>query len=384
MSSDQHGEGASPVLVGTARFRGTTGQPLGAEDPALLARWRATSPPPPAEHWDGDLVSLLSYLEREDDGHFLYRGQVQRYPALVPSVYRRAIVPGAEADPVIAVDARRYHDAADTDHEKLAALSAAMASYGPTVGNIVAQQYGLDSEALDVTSDPRTAAFFASRRYPTYEPVEPGGEPGVIFRFPVDDRPPVDPSDPPESYGQAVKNVDPWGPVTFTLFRARWDLDEAMLTAAREMWQPTGGGVVAEVMTRPMVRDSRFYVDHLAATFGAARDLAATRFGRQAGGSIRTVSRWKAAIPARPDVVTFPGTGSLAFVPPLAIGLELMAIENVDRYPGLRIFTFDHGRPAPLPTREALWPERRSDWLWNDLAERIGDPYSRLIDPGYR
>jgi hypothetical protein len=41
------------------------------------------------------------------------------------------------------------------------------------VGNLLSQQYGVTSDGFDITADPRIAAFFATRKYPTYRQLLP-------------------------------------------------------------------------------------------------------------------------------------------------------------------------------------------------------------------
>jgi hypothetical protein len=60
-------------------------------------------------------------------------------------------------------------------------LNHIIGDFGVGLGNILAQQYGLGSETIDVTTDIDVAAYFATRRYPTYAHVATGQ--GVIYRF---------------------------------------------------------------------------------------------------------------------------------------------------------------------------------------------------------
>ena len=56
--------------------------------------------------------------------------------------------------------------------------------FGYVLGMAAAQHYGFSSEALDVTHDPRVAAFFATHNSPRYAGTEDSGV-GVIIRFRV-------------------------------------------------------------------------------------------------------------------------------------------------------------------------------------------------------
>lgn len=55
---------------------------------------------------------------------------------------------------------------------------------GNSLGILLAQQYGFASEALDVTTDPAIAIFFATNCAPFYTSVENSSELGVCYRWP--------------------------------------------------------------------------------------------------------------------------------------------------------------------------------------------------------
>lgn len=57
-----------------------------------------------------------------------------------------------------------------------------VATVGSGLGNLLAQQFGLGSECVDVTEVPTIAAFFATRRWPEYAHHDGPGI-GVIYRF---------------------------------------------------------------------------------------------------------------------------------------------------------------------------------------------------------
>ena len=163
---------------------------LGIRNEKIAEQLRANSPPPPLQPVAENIHVLLDRLSAEDPrrDRYLYRGQTRHFPALLPSIYRRAMISGTENDPIVAIDAARFH-AQLTEREliRIRLLGMLMKIYGPAIGNIIAQQYGLNSEALDVTSDIMVAAFFATRTYPRYEhfAADDGVADGVIYRFPV-------------------------------------------------------------------------------------------------------------------------------------------------------------------------------------------------------
>jgi len=128
------------------------------------------------------LREVLEKLTREHDEHHVYRGQVREYPGpLVPSGYRPLVRSSQYADTSqLPVTLRQVENAAlierlipgsGADHEtsldyqrrQLRGFIRGFLGYALT--EILSQQAGLASESLDVTSDPRIAAFFATHNW---------------------------------------------------------------------------------------------------------------------------------------------------------------------------------------------------------------------------
>lgn len=70
----------------------------------------------------------------------------------------------------------------DHDHRVQIRDLVFMRPFGYLLGQALAQQYGFSSEMLDVSSDPRVAAFFATHDSPHYLAPTPSGI-GVMYRF---------------------------------------------------------------------------------------------------------------------------------------------------------------------------------------------------------
>jgi hypothetical protein len=81
---------------------------LGILNPQVRALMRARCRPIDPCEPSANIHVLAERLQREHSGSYLYRGQVRHYPAMVPSIYRRAIDPGTEGDPIIAIDSQRF------------------------------------------------------------------------------------------------------------------------------------------------------------------------------------------------------------------------------------------------------------------------------------
>jgi hypothetical protein len=104
-----------PVILGQ-QFPGE----LGIINPDVASYLRKVSPPPQINAYTENIHLLLAKLKAEDKGQFLYRGQTSLSPALIPSIFRRAIIPGTEGDPVIGIDPVRF-DANLTERDRIRA-----------------------------------------------------------------------------------------------------------------------------------------------------------------------------------------------------------------------------------------------------------------------
>jgi hypothetical protein len=389
-----------PVVL-TNKFGGVPD----VREPRRAAHMRALMPAPQPHPPARNVQSLVDRLRKEDNGKYLYRGQIRHFPALIPSVYRRAMMAETAADPVIAIDRPGFEASLSRrDLVRMHVLNDMMRDYGPSVGNILAQQYGLNSEALDVTTSIDVAAFFATRTYPAYDhfPGSDAAGDGVIYRFPLfESLANLETLDVLFTFG--LKNIDPFGDVAFVAFRKRRDLKPESVQAIEMVFEKHGGSLPAEVRTRPLVVENTLYAREIRELWAArlhrsVPSLENTRLGRQMGGSIRTISRWLTTIPAWLDVMNVPGLGNV-FDPPFAIGESLMGIDNVNRYPKLDIFLFRHSAAEVSGlSPEYLWPTPTEDWLYKELMDAVtasraeylergkipANDFARgILDPGY-
>src|SRR5438270_997106 len=102
-----------------------------------------------------NIDTLLDYLKKEDGGQYLYRGQTRHHGNLLPSVFRRAWDRIAPTKPGRHRVSDTIYNANKDQHwtYKHWMMDRAIKTFGRGLGNIVAQQYGFSSEAIDVTSD---------------------------------------------------------------------------------------------------------------------------------------------------------------------------------------------------------------------------------------
>ena len=137
---------------------------------------------------------VVRFLESNQPENYLFRGQVRASPTLIPSGFRKAVEDSNANRKAVRISSERYGRSLQTIEKwRFLILDGLIRRYGRAFGNLFAQQYGLSSEAIDITGSPRIAGFFASRDYPAYTPCCEKmalGDMGVIYRFPKPTSPP--------------------------------------------------------------------------------------------------------------------------------------------------------------------------------------------------
>lgn len=132
-----------------------------------------------------DILVLLEYLQGQDDGLYSYRGQLRDYGSILPSLYRSVTETSYLRGNYRRISKQRLiTNRTQRDIQRERAMYSLVRAVGYGLGNILAQQYGLRSETVDITDDPRIAAFFATHQFPSYKTVHASDqEIGVIYRF---------------------------------------------------------------------------------------------------------------------------------------------------------------------------------------------------------
>lgn len=370
--------------------------------------------------------TLVEYLRSEHHERDLYRGQVQDYPAMIPSMFRSGIEASTVHEKTIAIAQDRIYKAITSKTAKARHQfhSDLISRCGIAVGNILAQQYGVRSEAIDLTHDLRVAAFFATRDYPTYSHhLEPGI--GVIYRF----------RSLPNRLQARHKNhitisgwfqMGEWDGKYFDVFVHQSDYEAESLD--RDKWLGRIPRLRAIVSTLPLrmtcdeVHEMILGLKHerLAGLWNEIPqyDHRLTRTFNQSGGFIRPRFFWEADIPSQYRLMHVseqwwgpsPFQGMAEFnelaprvLPSTAIKVKLVGIENVRRREDCEAFFFrHHERPVTGIYRRKLWPEPSEDpvysLLWQhaivthfflyegtgDNVPAVDDPDRGLLDRGYR
>lgn len=386
----------------------------------------------PAEN----IHKLLDWLRNEHRSGFLYRGQIRDYPVMVPSFFRPLVLDLADSKPVVAIDSERYAETLkQSARHKVRSdmLAILVRTCGLGLGNIIAQQYGLSSETLDVTESIDVAAFFATRRYPKYEHFGEGGL-GVIYRFRHVPRPAA----PPPHLLSFLDDYFQRGRSDKGFFDFLVKRSEMEYVFARDRWWEYQAGLTDTVATLPfalswsdlkaaIAADRERFRMHTAHPYETLQanlaeiDWRLTRFAAQHGGFVRPKYFWDALVPdnfviardqaeaakARAGPGPYVGHFDLAepywplVIPSAAIKSRLNGIENMRTHPECEAFFFSHCEDRKIGGfyRRNLWPEPSEDplyaALWHLAIRRsfrhypgdmpaIDDPEHGFLDRGYR
>ena len=347
---------------------------------------------------------LLHHLEQDEPSRYLFRGQVRAYPALIPSGFRNAVSKEHLSQATIPVEKGRYHSTLDErGRHKLRQLTLMIRRLGRVLGNILAQQYGVTSEAIDVTDDPRIAAFFATRKWPAYRHFSGSVEEplGVIYRIRrLMDR--------PENLAEAefifevalgqFSGIE--SKVAFTMRRDTSDLEGAgMLGDLDTFFHTFGRRSGVELFTVPGVLDCDTVLSLIKERLGGDLDwkFENTRFVRQRAGLIRPPMHFTCTIAER--VICKPSDKFpmlLSAFPPLALTDDIQSIENLSALPLYDAFYFRHSvETINQFSCEYLWPSQHDDNLFDTLVsiaalefktnerDDLLDQHKGLFDRGY-
>lgn len=363
-----------------------------------------------------NIKELLNFLEIENtENKYVYRGQEQDYDSLLPSFYRNKTTPlyyDKEYNQLIFpynngiqfID-HNAENISVRENIKQVEMQRLIAHYGKSLGNILAQQYGVFSECLDVTSDPQVAAFFATHKYPSYSLINNQEELGVIYRI--------------KKY---ATNFDKYGGMELCssmLFRAK-DEEPIPLLFCRHEKQFSEEELhklneeyhfsIESTYSYPCIvthkeMEKIFYNFHKETTNYDKEQLEwyqkqfrASRIFKQSGGFFIPSYIYKSLVPQNSKTTYIDKYRSKVYTPGFAIMKELVAIEDILQYPNIERFYFKHSLTELGLTREDLWPSIEDDSLFNlisfaievnnqeylsDKQIAVDDKNEGIIDRGY-
>ena len=357
----------------------------------------------------GDIIQsideLLRRLEDEDNGEYVYRGQLRDYGLVIPSNLRNAVK---------AVDGAAVH----LDRRILAAERTVRAAeqgllrqgmvkaFGAGVGHILAQQYGLGSDVLDVSSSPRIAAFFATREWPTCRHISNrANAPGVIYRWrkPGKSRTPTElKADTLIAGVTPTEERDPAPVPAIVEFPEAGTAEYLLVRDSQDAWAkfPTAIFNYREIAAA--------LEDHLARADGpyvvgwAFEGLPASRWAEQAGGFFRPEILYRAHVGLPPEdgfkIVDDSDLGEPRLDRTVFGGLP-DAVTDAGKIGPPTVFRFQHTSSRIEVSPEELWPAADRDPLFGYVAlmawgrhgeyfdeMRANYPWERitgLIDRGY-
>ncbi len=140
------------------------------------------------------LKFILSRLRAEHQPNYVYRGQIRIWPKpLLPAIYRGFVDSKISCKYTPEMRLREvgktFYELIPFNQENKMQHTEVLAYlrhlFGYPLSNLLAQQCGIQSEGLDVTSDPDIAAFFAIYDFESKSFSDHKDEPGIIYRFKV-------------------------------------------------------------------------------------------------------------------------------------------------------------------------------------------------------
>lgn len=360
-----------------------------------------------------NIYELVTYLEANKNEKHFFRGQIHRYDVNSPSLDRRSIT-GETKDVYWNLMRRNNLVQTDQDLAKAKLQHSVLNIFGKAVGNILCQQYGITSDAYDITKDIIVGAFFATRKYPNYEPYIPKvkNECGVIYRININ---PSQPS--PENIEMnigALKYLkEDLPPLYFTNIKYIIPL---LLNGSLS----NDSGIENYINTHipykktklELVRSTIYLtsdtikklVIHRFEEIGFSGDLEEmfnrSRIGMQSAGILFPSFLHDAIIPSQAYPKAIIGQKTVQANPNIAVSLGVTAVFELNYNYNVECFYFEHDSDCQveIDDNSILWPDRKEDHILKtmiELAEEICKDYLNnhkvdamnpkfgIIDPGY-
>lgn len=356
----------------------------------------------PAENID----ELVNYLKSSDNENYCYRGQTQHYNKILPSLYRSVISEENIIDKRIwKLNSLEYYNKVKSKQVilKNRLRNLLIENLGRGIGNIIAQQYGLLSETLDITDDISVAAFFATRKYPDYGHYngDENNKLGVIYRFRNNIK-----LNNLEQLEYLLNEVGHFNSFVKeeVWFDKRYRQEEVNEEYIKEYFQKCGKETI-NLYTSPVIisfsQCKDFTFNAFVKTFNySPRSLMNSRLSRQKGGFIRPSIHLKCTVPKRREIQNLLNRNY--YLPNTVIVNDVIGISDIKSIQGLDIFYFKHSNLKIEDIgREFLWPSEVEDDIYEfitnicnndkrtiEYIEKektfIDDISKGIIDPGYK
>lgn len=337
-----------------------------------------------------DINELVEYLEETHDKNIVYRGQSKDYDTLVPSFYRNKLSSTryeASTNTTLHQFDRFNHfiqfdfsKASEVDIAKRIAMNHLMAEFGKSLGNVLSQQYGINSECLDVTSDPHVAAFFATHNWPEYKAVVESSHLGIIYRIHSMANTANDEASILQHAGIEVALSahylqNDMFPIPFLFSSTRNQFSEEEFEELNQKYH----FVVEKTMSRPIVLNES-QLQEIIYTFFQNKypeiDIKSkyegTRIFKQKAGFFIPSFGFNSFVPSDKKLANVKGV--LAYSPGFVIDKEKVLIEDILAFPRVEKYYFRHNAAVKSTyTREELWPSKDDDFFFNLLYRWCSD-----------
>lgn len=338
---------------------------------------------------------LIEYLKNNHEHFYVYRGQTKDYDTLLPSFYRGKIstirLEASGNTSNIINQYNRFNHFICYDHAndsirnkaKRVTMNKLMANFGKSFGNVLAQQYGISSECLDVTSDPNVAGFFATHQYPHYKDVVESNDLGVIYRIINNDENSVHHAgiELLLSSNYLVQDKKPI-PLLFSSMRSQHTDDEFKELDNKYRFE------TKITYTHPVIADYH-EVKQIITTYFNERypdmDIESlfytSRISKQKAGFFIPSFVFESYVPANLQIKKIPDKNIEVYLPGFVINKEKVGIEDILAYPKIERFYFRHVKSAKLDlSREKLWPSVNVDYFYGLLYRWCSDGCKKYIE----
>lgn len=341
-----------------------------------------------------NIQELINYLESIHNDKVVYRGQNKDYDSLVPSFYRNKLSSTRydKHSKVILSQYNKYNHFikynSDMDNEvniaKRITMNHLMGGFGKSLGNVIAQQYGINSECLDVTSDPHVAAFFATHLWPEYNTVVNSSELGIIYRIHCmgDDDDSMIQHAGIELMLSSHYLLEDSEPIPLLFSSARYQHTDKEFDELNEKYN----FVVRKTISRPVLINNLKLKDIVYTYYNDKYpeiDIEslydATRINKQKAGFFIPSFGFDSYVPSKLEVKNI--YNIKAYSPSFVIQKEKVLIEDILAYPKIEKYYFYHDKDVESTyTREDLWPSRDKDYFFDLLYRWCSDGCKKYLD----